>query len=48
MNLRREGGTPPYIFCLLGNVGRHTLMPARAATRKYFRIPSVQTRPNVL
>ena len=48
MNLRRDGGTPPYIFCLLGNVGRHALMPARAATRKYFRIPSVQTRPNVL
>ena len=48
MNLRRDGGTPPYIFYLLENVGRQALMPPRAATRKYFRIPSVQTRPNVL
>lgn len=27
MNLRRGGGTPPYIFCLLGKVGWYALMP---------------------
>ena len=27
MNLRRGGGTPPYVYHVCGDVGRHALMP---------------------